>query len=378
VKKIPVRLISPGTLLEITKNVSLTLPAGYQLVAGTSPASMPWYYELVKTTMVASTQGFLLVLSLPLTDSSKKFDLVKIHTFPYRLFNNTFVQYQVGREYLAVNLLQHTYFTMTERERQQCQGLSLKVCPVSRPVYSTQVENCALSLYFQRPSVRELCSRNVKNQQPPPILLRSGQVLLYHFAEPRRVFVRCPQQQDKSTTSWVLRDAGVINHAARCHVTTEGVQLYPLLDGESTFEGQAPMLFAPTLPEIVSQDEFHALRELSEEATVSVQGKDFSVRSSEADVGTLLDIHSARSSSIKWQTPILLGVVGVMAVGFVYLTLHARLIKLCTFRAVPSNPDLSPSEAMEAPRAAPRYELSTVPGMLDGTVSFVKHSTPVE
>jgi hypothetical protein len=207
-EKIPVRLISPGTLLGITKNVSLTLPAGYQLVAGTSPASMSWY-EFVKTTMVASTQGFLLVLSFLLADSSRKFDLLNIHTFPSRLFNNTFAQYQVGREYLAVNLLQHTYFTMTEGERQQCQGFSLKVCPVSRPVYSTQVENCALSLYFQRPSVRELCNRSVRNQQLPPILLRSGQVLLYHFAEPRRVY---PVPTSAGQVYYILGLAGCQRH----------------------------------------------------------------------------------------------------------------------------------------------------------------------
>jgi hypothetical protein len=103
-------------------------------VAGMGPSSMSWYYEFVKTTMVASKQGFMLILSFPLADSSRKFEFLRIHSLPTRLFNSTFVRYEIELEYLAVNFLQHTYFTMTKGERQQCQGLGLEVCSASRPV----------------------------------------------------------------------------------------------------------------------------------------------------------------------------------------------------------------------------------------------------
>jgi hypothetical protein len=96
-EKIPVRLISPGTLLGITKNISLTLPEGYRLVAGTSASSMSWYYDYVKATMVANEQGFVLILSFPLADANRKFELFKIYTFPFRLYNSTFVQYHIAQ-----------------------------------------------------------------------------------------------------------------------------------------------------------------------------------------------------------------------------------------------------------------------------------------
>jgi hypothetical protein len=372
-EKIPVRLISPGTLLGITKNISLTLPEGYRLVAGTSPSSMSWYYEYVKATMVANEQGFLLILSFPLADANRKFELFKIHTFPFRLYNSTFVQYQVSQTYLAVNLLQHTYFTMSDGERRQCQGFNLEVCPVSRPVYSTQVENCALSLYLQRQNVRALCSRSLLSQQPPPVLLRSGKTLLYHFTVPQRVVIQCPHQRDRHQTSWVLQDAGAIYNAASCHVTTEGVQLYPLLDGETAFEGRTPTLFAPDLPEIVSHDELQTLRKLNEEVLHGLKGTDILARSRETDFQTLLDIHSARPHTNNWHIPLLLSVSVILVVIILYFPFHARIIKLCTYRAVPLNPDPSTPVVVLPPQAAPRVELTATPVAVADQVNFVKY-----
>jgi hypothetical protein len=62
----------------------------------------------------------------------------------------------------------------------------------------------------------------------------------------------------------ILQDTGIIENAALCHVITECVQLYPLLDGETTFESQTPLLYTPVLPEVMSKDELQKLRKLSE------------------------------------------------------------------------------------------------------------------
>jgi hypothetical protein len=168
--------------------------------------------------MVASLHGFMLVLSIPLADASRKFEFFKLHSFPARIFNSTFVRYNPESNYFALSVLQRTHFTMTEHELLQCKGASFKVCPASRSVYSTQVETCALSLYLQRTSVRELCRRTVVKWPTLPVLERSGSVVMYHFPESRRVFIKCKYQQEWTTTHMVLQDTGVLKNVASSHV----------------------------------------------------------------------------------------------------------------------------------------------------------------
>jgi hypothetical protein len=95
---------------------------------------------------------------------------------------------------------------------------------------------------------------------------------MYHFPEPRRVFFKCKQQQEWTTTHMVLQDTGVLRNIDCCHVTTEGVQLYPLLDGETVFDSPAPSLYTPSLPEITSAEEIQLLRKLSDLAEGSALG----------------------------------------------------------------------------------------------------------
>jgi hypothetical protein len=45
--KLPVKLISPITLQNILRNVTLTLPEGYELVVGANFENIHLYYDLV-------------------------------------------------------------------------------------------------------------------------------------------------------------------------------------------------------------------------------------------------------------------------------------------------------------------------------------------
>jgi hypothetical protein len=51
--KLPINLINPTTLQNILMNVSLQLPAGFDLFLGTKTENIHFYYEIVKVTAVA-------------------------------------------------------------------------------------------------------------------------------------------------------------------------------------------------------------------------------------------------------------------------------------------------------------------------------------
>jgi hypothetical protein len=58
----------------------------------------------------------------------------------------------------------------------------------------------------------------------------------------------------------MLNGSGLIEGAAACHVSVDGVQLRPVLRAESRFEGPRVQLFVPQLPGLRERTDFKAIR----------------------------------------------------------------------------------------------------------------------
>jgi len=181
--KLPPNLLQPDVLHNILTNVTFSLPEGLNLIVGSRYADLPWYYQNVKAALLADTNGFLLVVSFPLTAVDRNYEIYKVIAFPFKIANNTYWQYQLGSGYLAINILHQTYLAMRENMFEQCQGQSVKVCPASEAVTDTKAKSCALSLFLQKEDVRETCQRIVTIQQPSPVLRRLGGLVVYFSPE---------------------------------------------------------------------------------------------------------------------------------------------------------------------------------------------------
>jgi hypothetical protein len=197
-------------LQNIIKNVSLSLPEGYALMAGSDMGNMAWYYELVQASMLASPRGFIIVLTIPLTDVNRRYELYRTYSFYSKLSNHSFVRYAISGDFFAVNVHQQTHFTMTESELLRCKGQGIKVCPATRPVFSVEQETCPWSLYMKLEHSREVCSRQITTVAPHPTLERQGTALIYHFMAPIQVFFRCHQRTGWTMESLVLEGPGAL------------------------------------------------------------------------------------------------------------------------------------------------------------------------
>jgi hypothetical protein len=78
--KIPVNLITPRVLQYIIKNVSLSLPDIYDLVAGSQYGQLTRYYELIQVNMTSSSRGFIMIFSIPLKDEHRRFEVYEMHS----------------------------------------------------------------------------------------------------------------------------------------------------------------------------------------------------------------------------------------------------------------------------------------------------------
>jgi hypothetical protein len=79
--KLPVKLISPITLQNILRNVTLTLPEGHELVVGTNVENIHLYYDLVEVAVMADVHRIHLILNVPLKNANRNFTLFEIVAF---------------------------------------------------------------------------------------------------------------------------------------------------------------------------------------------------------------------------------------------------------------------------------------------------------
>jgi hypothetical protein len=92
-----------------------------------------------------------------------------------------------------------------------------------------------------------------------------------------------------------LQEAGVLRNAGSCHLTPQGLQLYPTLSRETEFEAQVPELYTPTIPEVTSAHETEVLRPMSflNETTLKQLTPSISSHHIEVDISTLFHLHAS-------------------------------------------------------------------------------------
>jgi len=104
--KLSVNLLNVTTMYNILRNVSLHLPAGYELVAGTRAENVHMYYELVKVVVIGDEHCILLILNVLLKTANRCYVLHKIIALPARIFYNKFAQYLLELPYFGLDNIQ--------------------------------------------------------------------------------------------------------------------------------------------------------------------------------------------------------------------------------------------------------------------------------
>jgi hypothetical protein len=295
VGRVPVNLISPVMLQEMLKNVTLILPEGYELIIGLSPNNVYLYYEVIQTAMLADTHSFKLVLNVPLKTVGRQFELYKMVVLPTRILNNTYAQYEIGKDYFAINLLQRTYLTLTELDVTQCRGEHVRICPANQAVYNTEVNSCALSLYFQAAHAREICKRIVTTRRALPKLERHGSIVLYYLTEPTHLHLQCQRNHSWQAGTMTLNGGGILQNAESCYLTMQGLQLYPTLRGETELSAQVQVLLTPAVPAVASDREVEVMQQMSLLDGTNLEQLATSISSHhiEANINTLFHLHAS-------------------------------------------------------------------------------------
>ena len=83
--KLPPNLLQPDVLHNILTNVTFSLPEGLNLIVGSRYADLPWYYQNEKAALLADLNGFILVVSFPLTAVDRNYEIYKVIAFSFKI-----------------------------------------------------------------------------------------------------------------------------------------------------------------------------------------------------------------------------------------------------------------------------------------------------
>ena len=246
----------------ILRNVSLHLPEGYELVAGTRAENVHLYYELVKVAVIGDAHCIKLILNVPLKTASRYFVLHKINSLPARISDDKFAQYSLDFLYFSLDNIQRKYILFTEADLSHCTTSSITVCPANKAIYSTHIVMCESSLFFQTADDHSLCQRKLLLHYRTPTLQRHGSVRAYHFPEQQHVTLRCWKSGAWTSRTAVLSGSGVLYNASGCSVAVSGFQTLQELLGDTQATPDAPRLYVPDKSAVIAGHELQALEEM--------------------------------------------------------------------------------------------------------------------
>jgi hypothetical protein len=258
--KLPIKLINPITLQNILRNVSLKLPEGYELIAGTSLDNIHLYYDLNRVSVVANVHSIILLLNVPLKPAKPTLHFVQNNCFAIRISSDKYVQYIIDHAYLAVQHRQQAYILLSGTDFNRCTMSSFTVCPADIAVYQAQAFTCEFSLYFQIADSHHLCRRQLLNHKTP---FRHGSIWIFHFPLRLQITLHCPVVDNRMSYNLFLEATGLLHNANTCHVTSADIQLLPELHSTQQGKYTAPKFILPDNVSIATEQEIQQLKDVT-------------------------------------------------------------------------------------------------------------------
>ena len=239
--------MNPFVFQNILRNVSLHLPKGYELVAGTNINNMNLYYEIIEVSVLANAHGLHLVLNIPLQTANCHFTLFKAITLPVRVTSEKLVQYSVDFTYFRLQHSQHSYLLLSEASFSRCNKGNIVICPADIAIYDVHMLTCGSSLFFKTGSTYPLCQRKLLVQYTAPFLQRYGMIWIYHFANQHQITLRCTKVDTQVPRILTLEGTGLLHNLSGCHISSPELHAFPKLHGEIHANLKTPIFYLPDL-----------------------------------------------------------------------------------------------------------------------------------
>jgi hypothetical protein len=112
-----------------------------------------------------------------------------------------------------------------------------------------------MSLYFQKSAIYHLCRRQHIYHPQAPIFQKSGTVWVYYFSKPHSVILQCRNVSGQTSYNELLFRAGIIHNTDNCYISSDKIQVFPELHGETQVKLEPSRLYLPARMPVVTNEE---------------------------------------------------------------------------------------------------------------------------
>ena len=152
------------------------------------------------------------------------------------------VRYSIDYMYFAIQHSKRDYLLFTENDYNRCYRGSVTICPSNVPIFSAQTKTCEMSLYFQTAAIYHLCRRQLIYNHQAPFFQKFGTVWVYYFSTPHSVTLQCRNVSGQTSYNELLFGAGLLHNTANCYISSDEIQVFPELHGETSKTGAVETL----------------------------------------------------------------------------------------------------------------------------------------
>jgi hypothetical protein len=228
-----------------------------------------------------------------------------------------------------------------------------------------------MSLYFQITASYHLRRRQLIYDLQVPILQKYGTVWVYYFSTPRTVTLQCRKVSDQTTHNKLLFGAGLLHNTANCYTTSDEIQVFLELRGETQAKLETVKLYLPAKMPVVTNTEIQKPEEImpTEFQTLDDIHSQTTGNQRTFDVDSLLHLHQTSSRQHKqlhWHL-IITASICVIILGIIIFyyrsCLHSKCYTIFKRNTTVQNPTISkphPQQELQNTTRDTTHELETV------------------
>ena len=204
-------------------------------------------------------------------------------------------------------------------------------------------------------------------------------MLLYYFTEQRQVTLRCPSTNGWTSRTETLSDAGIIQNASSCSITTNELRALPELHGKTQSAISSTHIYVPDKISIVADHEIPLIKQLlpAEVKQLEEVKSKVMVPSQSFDVDSLFHIRVKQATlhqthQTYWKLIAISTVCDIAIRGILFLSFRSSLHNMAT-RCFFSRTVPEPSTAEHNP-SSPRLNRDKEPTLqTKTTLSTMSH-----
>ena len=205
-------LVPPQTLLTIIQDII------NQNLKSLWPATNEYVVQMYRYITVKSLphNNLSFVIQIPLEGiPSIKLNLYKIVQIPHPIDKNLVINYSDLPKYFSISD-DHSYYVETN-SLEACRNFEdLYVCPINQPIYTTEVNSCALAL-FKGAQSTDVCTKHFGPALTRPLVQRTAMGWMYSTSFNIKLTLIC---HDSTTIVNLAIGSGVLNLPDKCRAVT--------------------------------------------------------------------------------------------------------------------------------------------------------------